>query len=253
MTKMIRGLSLLGLSALTLTALSGCETGEDRSLASAQSCLDGARNASDANRCIEMVQGLTTPDSYLIRCSANFVAQGFSGQKIADVLQSLSNNSSSTADPMVTLMAYIKFDDTVGPLHTAAATEKNCELSGVRSMLRLAAAANLATTVQNIVNDLVANSGVVLTGQLTGDPVADMQVIVDTLSGQTGMSGNLSEEQAESIGAIAITANGAFCNAGSAYSTEEICKNLGNAITAPPATAESIGKNLLGLINQPNN
>lgn len=235
MTKMIRGLTLLGLSALTLTALSGCETGEDRSLASAQSCLDNAHNESDANQCIALVEGLTTPDSYLIRCSANFIAQGFTGQKIADAFQTLANNGSSTVDPMVGLMAYLNFVGT-NPLHSAANTELNCQRSGVRSMLRLASAANLATTVQNLVPGIPFNPA---------DPVASMEAAINYLKDHDPV-----DEDAEKLGQIAITANEAFCNAGSAYANEDICIQLGNSISAGQNGTDiaAIGLELINLL-----
>ena len=103
-------------------------------------------------------------------------------------------------------------------------------------MLRLATAAELATTVQ----------GLVPAGLLTGDPVDNMQAAIDYLS-----NGTIQNTDAAAVGQVAETVSGAFCGAGSTYESEDICKDLNNAInTANPADYyASIGEKLLDLLN----
>ncbi|RYZ71199.1 MAG: hypothetical protein EOP05_12320 [Proteobacteria bacterium] len=206
-------------------------------MASAQSCLDGARTSEQADQCYSIVEGLTTPDAYLIKCSANFVAQGFSGQKIADVLQSISNNTGDNST--VALMGHLNFNNSIGngQRHTATNTVLNCRNSGSVSMLRLATAAELATTVQGLVDPTLLSGN---------DPVANMQAAIDSLSNGTIPAGG-----AAAVGQVATTVSGAFCGPGSTYESEDICKDLNNAInTANPADYyASIGEKLLDLLN----
>jgi hypothetical protein len=234
MNKLLRSVSLLGLSALTLTALSGCETGEDRTLASAQSCLDGAHDEASANQCVAMVEGLQTQDAYLIRCSANFIAQGFTGDRIADAFESLSNNNGSSTDPMVTLLAYLKFDN--GKVqHTSTATVDNCQKSGVRSMLRLASAAQLSTTIASL-----TPSGISI-DPTSATAVQDMKDAIDDLIADLN---GTTPPDVSALGTAAQVAAGAFCNEGSSYATNEVCTNLNAAIQTAGGPA-AIGEELL--------
>lgn len=252
MKSWIRTLSLFGLSALTLASLSACETGEDRTMASAQSCLDGARDESSAQRCVDLVQGLETQDAYLVRCSAAFIANGFSGQKIADAYLTLSDDDNGGTDPMVSLMAYLNFDSS-NQNFTPASAVTNCQRAGLRSMLQLATAANLATSIQAIasqpINYIDGNGDPqTLPGiTFTGDSVADMQAAVDWFDTNGAALETATDAPLEQIGNIAIVANSAFCT-GLANPNEDVCTNLGNAISTGNGDVTTIAQNLMNLL-----
>ncbi len=235
MKSCIRGLSLFGLATLTLVSLSACESGEDRSLSSAQACLDGATDAAQAQVCVDKVAGLETQDAYLIRCSAGFIANGFIGQKIADAYTSISgnnNNSSPTYDPMVSIMAYLNFGST-NPNFTSAATLNNCQRSGVKSMYQLASAADLSSTIAQLTSTVPFDPQ---------NPEASLQAIIDEVTA-TGYTPSPTELGA--LGSVVISTNDAFC-VNAANPNQDICSKMQTAIvdaggtSNPAALAEAL-------------
>ena len=237
--KLLQGAARLGTQALIgaaclsgVAALTGCEVDEDKKLSAAQNCLDAATTASQADVCVAYVSGLTSQSSYLIRCSADFLAQGFTGARFASAFQKISSNTGGS-DPMVTMMGYFVFASTL-PAHTADIAVSNCTLSGVRSMQRLATAAQLATTV-------AAATG----GVSSFDPTAPGFDANTMLTRIQTLAGNGDTATQTTLGTIAISASSAFCNTGSAYSSTEVCTNLTNAINAGGSSALTIGQQLL--------
>ena len=215
------------LIAVASLALAGCETGDDRSLAAGQACLDAATQAT-ANACLDKISGLTSQESYMIRCSANFISQGFTGTRIAESISKIKSNTGGT-DPMVGMMAYLAFSNATP---TASDAVANCTAAGSKSMLRLAAAAKLATTIATYTGGI---------GSLNPDSAtaaADLLTKINTLISSPNSTANAD------LGATAIVAAGAYCGAGSSYETTEVCTNLNTAISSG-STATAIGAALL--------
>jgi hypothetical protein len=220
--------------------LTSCETPEDRQLASAQDCIDSAKTSDDADRCYAAVDGIETEKAYLIRCSANYIAQGFTGPRFASAFQRLKDNPSSGQDPMATVMAYVVFSKT-STLHTIDNAVSNCTKSNVRSMIRLVTMSKLATFVANAgLGGIPANADP-LSGSF--DP-AQISAAITNLAN----SGSAADQAA--VGNIAITANDAYCNAGSSFESNEVCKNLKDAIANGGGNAQTIGQALLAQLQQ---
>lgn len=235
---------LLILLILPVFALLGCETSEDRQIASAESCLDSATTTADADRCISLVSGLTSADSYLIRCSANFIANGFTGTRLANAFQSVKDNKSGTStDPTKTMMAYMVFTDT-SDNHNINQVVSNCQASGVSSMYRLAVAAQLATSIASLGNQLTA-----ITNLGSNPTQAQLETAITSAITAVQSGGAASQT---TIGTIAISAQTAFCGTGSAYSTTTVCTDLNSAVAANGGSAQAIGAQLLTLLQTPN-
>lgn len=215
----------LSVAALSSLALSGCETQDDRSLAAGQACLDSATQAT-ANACLDKVAGLTSQESYMIRCSANFISQGFTGTRIADSISKINNNTGGT-DPMVGMMAYLTFGTTAA----ADVAVSNCTAAGSKSMLRLATAAKLATTIASFAGGAAINPD-------SPTAAADLKAKIDALIATPNPAANAQ------LGATAVLAAGAYCGAGSSYVGTEVCTNL-NAAISGGGTPEQIGAALL--------
>jgi hypothetical protein len=218
----------LTVAATCSLALAGCETGDDRTLAAGQACLDAATPAT-ANQCVTIVQGLTSQESYMIRCSANFIAQGFTGTRIADAITKIKDNDGSGTDPMVGMMAYLSFTSASPSADEAIS---NCETAGSKSMLRLATAAKLATTIASFTGGI---------GSIDPDsPTAaqDLKNKIDQLISSPNPTANAE------LGSTAVVAAQAYCAAGSSYEGTEVCQNLTAAVnsSSDPAT---IGAQLL--------
>jgi hypothetical protein len=228
---------LLGL--VSTLVLSGCESEEDRKVAAAQECLDQATTEAQANICVEKVSGLTSSYSYLIRCSANFIAQGFTGNNIASAFDGITNQDNGGGDAnnsTTVLMTYLVFDPDK-PNHTIDKTIENCEKSGVESMMRLSTVASLATKI--------ADLGSVLDNFPT-DPTQAQQAIQDAIDNLAATPVNPDE-----IGAIAEQAADSFCSEGSSYKGTEICTTLEGAISGGGGDQAQIGQALLDLLKTP--
>jgi hypothetical protein len=210
--------------------LSGCETGDDRTLAAGQACLDSATQ-STAAQCATIVQGLTSQESYLIRCSANFVSQGFTGSRVANAVANI--NTHTGTDATTGLIAYLIFAK-LTPTVDEAIT--NCTASGSKSLLRLATAAKLATTLAIAAGSLA-----------TFDPPGasadtQMQTVVNNL-----IASGPPAQQATDIGNAAVLANSAYCADGSTYQGTQVCTDLQTAISSNSG-AQAIGNALLQLL-----
>lgn len=227
-----RFISLLFLSLLSIAAITGCELPEDKQIYAGQECIDAATTAADADRCYNLVSGLTSEKAYLIRCSSHYVAQGFTGQRFASAFQRLKDGSSSGQDPMATAMAYMVFSVS-STLHTADTAVSDCNLSGVRSMKRLATMTKLATFVaqQGLGSIPDPNAG--------GFNPSQISTAITNLVNSNDPTANAT------IGALAQQANEQYCNAGSSFSGNEVCTNIQNAINNGGGNTATIGAQLL--------
>ncbi len=212
---------VLGFATLTLM---GCEQDSDKQLAAGQACLDSATTAPQADQCINIVQGLSSPEAALIRCSANFVAQGFTASRIAS---SISKVKTGTTGQMTGLMSFLVFGSN-GTNNTADMAVANCQASGVRSMVRLATAAQLATTIAGI-------GGVDPNG---ANPAAAMAAAIAAF--QAGAT----PAQQASLGTTAIAAQSSYCAPGSSYAATSVCTVLNNAVNSG-GSPQNIGAQLI--------
>ncbi len=234
-TKLIR-LSLAGLATMILSA---CETPEDRQLASAQDCIDFARTAGDADRCYALVDGLDNEKAYLIRCSANYIAQGFTGERMASAFQRLKDGNGGGQSPMATAMAYLVFSNN-SSVHSVDSAVLNCTRSGVRSMQRLVTMSKLATfiTQTGLGGTIPANANPL-------DPSFDPATIQNAI---TNLAGTGTVDDKKNVGNIALQMNDAYCSPGSSFTGNEICLKLGDAISTGSGDAQAIGEQLLALL-----
>ena len=206
-------------------------------MASAQSCMDSATTAAQANACAAKVEGIETPSAYLIRCSANFIAQGFTGERIAKAYQRMTESSgSSGSDPMLSMMSYLVFSNN-DSTNTIAATLSNCTKSGTISMLRLAEVANLASTVASVGSINPADF----------DPSKspeDLQIAIE--AAVTGALAATPAQQ-EALGTVALQMNASVCSAGSSLADKEVCTYMADAIQHG-GSATGVAQYLLNLL-----
>lgn len=217
------------LVALSCLALAGCETGDDRALAAGQACLDAATSAT-ALQCKDLVAGLNSQESHMIRCSSDFIAQGFTGARIASSISQIKDNNGTT-NGTTGMIAYLIFKNATPSADTAIS---DCTSAGSRSMLRLATATKLATTIATA-------AGLLGTIDPTSPTAAqDMQTAVNNLA-----NGSPSASDLQAIGSTAILANQAYCSDGSSYSGTDVCNDLKAAIDGGGSDPMAIAQALL--------
>lgn len=83
--------------AVSSMFLLGCEDDAVNKIAKAQDCLNkiSDANTSDAQNCINIVEGLSSQESYVIRCSAEFLKGGLTTTRVSKSLESLNNTGGS--------------------------------------------------------------------------------------------------------------------------------------------------------------
>ncbi len=225
----------------------GCEDQSQATLASAQSCLDAANTTAKANACAAKVANDHSAEAYLIRCSANFIAQGVTGDRLANAYKQMSTSSSNKT---TALMAYLIFDDSLTG-NTASETTFNCQSSGVASIFQLASAAALATAVGKATSTALGVSITSLLPDANGNVnTGTLQTAMATLETNITSWGPNDPRtiQAEStIGSAVSNSYGAFCSTSSSFSSEDVCTKINSAV-ASGSTSQDVGATLLGLL-----
>jgi hypothetical protein len=226
--------------AITLVATStlvntGCETAEDRQLAVAQSCLDDARTPAQAKACMSKVQGLESQGAYLVRCSVHFIVQGFTGQRLVKAFEGMKNSS---ANSTTTAMAMFVFADQ-DPAHSATKTLEDCTKSGVKSLVRMASIANLATMTASFLGGDLAD--------FEFDP-ENPEAAVTALTSLLDNLGTLDDNEAAELGNTIIAAQQNLCSPGSTFEGQEMCSILSDAIASNDGGPADLARDFLALL-----
>lgn len=232
----MKKVSLLFAAFLSLSALTGCESAEDRAIAAGQHCLDSATDEARATQCIREVEGYESSAAYLIRCSANFVAQGFTTQRFIDAFQAMEDGSGSSADQTSLLFSYFVFPNS-SPLHSAETTYLNCQKSGLKSIIQLASTVRMATVLAKGIG-----GGTIPANLNPNDPNFDPQDFVDSVQ---NLDPNTVDKEA--LGAAAKVATENYCSPGSTYEKESICESLNEAVASSTDLA-SLGEELIRVL-----
>lgn len=230
-------LSALATGTLMLGACSQ-ESAEDRQLAAGLACIDTAQSSTDADTCLTKVSGLTSAQSYLIRCSANMIAQGFTGSRIASAFQKLKDNG--TSNQTTAMLSYFVFAKNL-PNHTSDVTYTNCSASGVKSMIFLSTMFKTATLAASLAGSL---EGTNLDPSSPSFDPAQIAAKFQQLYTNNDPTTN------STIGNLAVTAQSSYCASGSAMANQDVCTKLASAITAGSGNAANIGRSLLNLLKQ---
>lgn len=211
MKKVLVGLALVGAI--------GCGKKDSDKIAEAQACLDSSTGAA-ALSCANKVDGLSSKESYLIRCSAAFIAEGIA--EPATLVQAFQNLDAAT-NPVSTFMNILAFDMNNDPTEDKAfaqATFNNCNSAGNPGFVLIAGYANMATAISAVAT-------VNLSDGISPTEVTDII--------------------AAGPDAIAATATAVYttsCTTGN-ESNAELCAELGTAITSAGGDNEALANALL--------
>lgn len=181
--------------------LTACEEKEDDQIFSAQQCLDKATPAT-VDTCVNMVAGISSNKAYTIRCSADFIRENITNDKIIDAIENLDNNQSAS-DPTTILLDNFKFSN----ITLADAAVNNCTATGAKTLQVLALAAKTATIISS----------------LTGGQ--SIETWIQTIDPNT-----LQQQDLENIGNTVIAMQPLACGKGGQFEGNEVCTNLNAAI-----------------------
>lgn len=197
--------------------LTGCtEQTEKDMLAEAQFCLDKATDATAANACMTKIQGLTSKQSYALRCAAGFISSGITQPaNLSTALNSMKDGASTAS-----VLGVLSFDDQ----NLADTTFTNCSQSGDSGLELVAAMAKTATLIANLASgsgSLEAQMQTAITSIVTnlasGDPTLQAQAVASATE-----IGSTIQTVYQTTCSIAVTAN------------SEMCSSINGAIAANP-------------------
>lgn len=233
LSKILKG-SVIG--ALTLGLIS-CGNSENDKIADAQICLDKATSET-ALSCMDKVDGMTTPASELIRCSAYFVDQGFGeASRLANVAEKITDESNSGDGTMAALsfMAFSaqKYSKTRNH-ELSEASFVSCNASKSGGLIYLSSMSRIATTAMNLIGSYDPSTGVPPTEAEIKEILCDNP---------------MSSETSAAIGSAAQAAYESNC-LGKDISQDTICQQYKAAMDAG-STPEEIGTGLTNEICQP--
>lgn len=217
--------------------LTNCSEKEADKIGDAQACIDKASKTT-VNDCLSKIDGLTSQQAYLLKCSAGFIEQGFDDpNKFITAIKQLSANNSGGGSTMLGMMGVLAFDDK----DKAAATLANCQKSKAKGFIMFASMANIATTIGSVSGNLSNLITSIQTDPSTAQ--ATMLNLVNTL--------NSDPNAVTSIGATAIVAYDSNCSG--TNSTSQMCTTFTNAINSSgnPSDPTAVGNALKGLLQNP--
>lgn len=210
-----------------LLTLSACQEKDEDIVIDAQYCLDGARDAVAAQACISKLDGIHSEAAYVLRCSADFIGQGFGDpEQLSQALDQLQNPSGG-ASGTEAFLSFMVFDSVAN----ANSTFNNCVASKQKGLSMLGAMAKAATNVASLGLGLGPNISTNLT-----------PAQIDTAITNLINSGDADLVIGETISTIYETT----CASGGAVNAD-MCKPLTDALATlgPNPTAEAIGAAIL--------
>lgn len=215
-----RHIILFSFVGLMASALISCGPKDSDKIGDAQLCLDTS-TAANVNECVEKVEGLESPGAYIIRCSANFIQEGFGDPKvIVDVLKNLDNGGDGTRSFLAAM--------TFSTVAVANTTYSNCLKTNQKGLSTLAMAVKSATNILGLFGSIPANP-----------------TVTDITNALNGLAGANQTAAAETVGQAVVDVYKLSCQSGSQVNTT-MCTQMTTAFTtAGSQDPKAIGAALL--------
>lgn len=223
-------------AVLALPLLTACESEEDRTLAEAEACINSA-TSTNVDACMAKVDGLTSEDAYLIRCSAHFIAQNITETRLASAFTNIKSSSAvAGVTPTTIALSYMIFDETK-LAHNVAVSKSDCELSGAPSLSRIVSLAEIATT-------FAAAAGAANSGFTPGDTASVESFIANFVANSPG---TVAQDET-TIGNLAVGIRENFCVNNSPFTGTDVCTKMNQAFTSGVGNPQTIGQQIIALL-----
>jgi len=220
---------LLALS-LSSSMLISCSEKDADKVGEAQLCLDKATQGT-ANTCMEKIASIDTPAANLLRCSANFIDEGFTQpSRFKSAFDALSTNSSSNTQAFMSVLAFSSKSSSADNQTYADQTYSYCSKSEAKGFMLLGSMAEAATTLS------------VLAGSFTSGTQPSSTDITNAINAALG-GGNPAAVTA--IGAAVTTTYAASCQTGQQANTT-LCDQFNTALSGVDTSdASAVGNAVL--------
>ncbi len=130
---------------LPLLVMTACQKSEIDDLKEAQLCMNKAP-VGQASNCLSKISQYTTPQSYELRCSAEFIDQGFGDPSTLLAAINQANNTSCTGcSSSINTISALSFNSTT----KAAQNFNNCNLSGISAYSQVSSLVQISTLAKS--------------------------------------------------------------------------------------------------------
>lgn len=222
--------------ALALPLLTACESEEDRILAEAEGCINRATEFT-VDACVAKVQHMTSEDAYLIKCSAHFIAQNITENRLSSAFANIDSSSAvGGVTPTTIAFSYMVFNE-AKTLHTVAISKADCARSGADSLARIVSLAEIATT-------FAAAAGAAAGGFTPGDTASIESYIANFVANSPG---TVAQDEA-TIGNLAVGIRESFCVNNSPFTGTDICEKMNSAYTTGGGDPQTIGQQIIAML-----
>jgi len=209
--------------ALTaVTALVSCGEKDADKIGKAQLCLDKATQGTAAE-CKAMVDGIETSGAYSIRCSANFINEGFTAPaRFKQAFDAFDTNSNNNTETFMSVMTFKNSGTTMDQNMTVASeTNDYCSKTGSKGLRFLGMMAFSSTTMAKAAYDLTSG-----TSGTTPDATQINAALTDLKNNPTSGS---NPAKIAAIGTVVSSTYTATCQSGSS-ANQSICDQLDDAL-----------------------
>ncbi len=227
---------------LMIAILTSCGQSDSDKIGDAQFCLDKLtiHSEENVNNCVAKLGNLENKESYLIRCNAGFIQEGFSSPtKILDVVDGMTKNGTTNTNPTATILSVLIFKTKTGSTATEAAknnedfaiqTQSYCIKSENAGLILISSFASMATSIASATTQVGA--GNLFDGSATPQEIASA----------------VSNASPTVLGSTALVAYQTNCTGEIDSSKKDLCSTLSTAITSGNGDAAAIGSSLQQLI-----
>lgn len=210
---------------MTAALFIGCAESDADKVGDAQFCLDNLADTSQTNvdACTASLSGIESKDAYMVRCSANFIIEGFADpNKFISAFDQLKSNTGT--NPTTAMMSVLTFKSQPTPPQNqtfAQTTFDYCKASESAGAILISSFSNIATLIVTSASNAAA--------LLTSGSISPTQMA-------TALA-ELNNSSDSTLGATAEAAYATSC-ANSEQSNAQLCETLEAAVSSGTSTAD---------------
>lgn len=205
--------------ALSLSVLlASCGPKDADKVGQAQLCIDKATQGTAA-ACMEKIVGIESASAYALRCSANFIDEGFTQPaRFQQAFDAFDNNSSGNTEAFMSVMTFKSKSTIDDNVDFANQTLEYCNKSGAKGLMLLGSMASTSTVLAKVA-DTLGGSGSTPTADQINDALEALQADPNSPTNQATIS---------AIGTAISSTYSASCQDGTA--NQSLCDQLDTAL-----------------------
>ncbi len=230
--------TVIGITALAVGALSGCEDEESNDLAQAQACMDNitSANYASAAACMTKIAKYDSQQANILKCSISFLSGGLTTHRVSEAYKQIALTSTAVNNQAVFMTVLA-----LSPASLATTAQAYCERSQIKGLIYLANLSVMGSTLAAFITLNPAAGNYNPTDPTSPPPsAAEVNQAIDSCRPPSGSCG---ATQYTSIGESILTINQTYCVGENADTA--VCQSFANAITGSGGSPTVVAKQLL--------